>query len=77
MSRRTHVVELPEVKELLDKIVQESQRDLSSFERIKKYAVIVEDWNEYNVMTPSMKVKRHSIVERYSSQIEAMYGDAE
>lgn len=48
--------------------------DLASFERIKKIAVVAEVFSiEGGELTPTLKVKRRVVTERYADRIEALY----
>lgn len=67
--------------EILQKVkaqVQKLNSQLASFETIKKFEVIFEVWSvENGCLTPSMKVKRKFIQNRYAHIIDDMYGGAE
>ena len=55
-----------------------ANESLSRVEQIKRHAVLPEEWLPGgDELTPTMKLKRKPIAEKYSPQIEAMYaGDA-
>jgi long-subunit acyl-CoA synthetase (AMP-forming) len=47
---------------------------VSKAEGIKKFTVLSEDWHPGgDELTPTMKLKRKPISEKYASEIEAMY----
>ena len=49
---------------------------LAPYEAIKKIGVVPEEWSiEDGELTPSMKIKRRVILEKYKSQIEKFYGE--
>lgn len=55
--------------------IQKVNSQLASFETIKKFEVIFEVWSVDNgCLTPSMKVKRKFIQNRYAHIIDDMYG---
>jgi long-chain acyl-CoA synthetase len=55
--------------------VQKVNSQLASFETIKKFEIIFEVWSvENGCLTPSMKVKRKFIQNRYAHIIDDMYG---
>lgn len=55
--------------------VQKVNSQLASFETIKKFEVLFEVWSvENGCLTPSMKVKRKFIQNRYAHIIDEMYG---
>jgi long-chain acyl-CoA synthetase len=58
----------------LQKSVDSVNARLASFEAIKRFAVLPEDFTEANEqMTPSLKVKRKAVVEKYRDTIEGLY----
>lgn len=65
-------------QEVLQKVkaqVQKANSQLASYEAIKKFEVIFEVWSvENGCLTPSMKVKRKFIENRYAHIIDDMYG---
>ena len=73
LERRTELIQKPEVIDFFQQILNESQKNLSGFERVKRFALVVDDWNEYTVLTPSMKMKRKTINEFYKEQIKNTY----
>ena len=58
--------------------VARANESLSRVEQIKRHVVLPEEWQPGgDELTPTMKLKRRPIAEKYSAQIEAMYaGDA-
>ena len=75
MENRKTVIELPEVKAFYDSIMEESQKNLSGYEKVKRYALVSDEWNEYGagILTPSMKMKRKTINEYYKKLIDSIY----
>ena len=73
VSLRRQIIKLPEVNAFYNGILNETQKDLSGFEKIKRFALVADDWNEYNVMTPSLKMKRRTIDEFYKKEISETY----
>jgi long-chain acyl-CoA synthetase len=64
----------PEVKSALDAEVKAINAGLASFETIKNFAVLSEDFTEANgMLTPSLKVKRKIAVERHRAVIDGLY----
>ncbi|MDE3063721.1 MAG: long-chain fatty acid--CoA ligase [Acidobacteriota bacterium] len=57
-------------------IVQEANAGLANFETIKRFKVVAEEWTQVTgELTPSMKLKRRTINERYASVVAALYAD--
>jgi long-chain acyl-CoA synthetase len=63
-----------DVRSRFQAIVDAVNRDLAQFERLKKFELIGDEWTIANgTLTPTLKVKRRVIEERYRSLIERMY----
>jgi long-chain acyl-CoA synthetase len=72
------LVESAAVKGLLEAEVDKASATFKGFERIRKITLTAEDFTTQNgMLTPSMKVKRRVVWQKYGPQIEALYGDAE
>ena len=55
-------------------IVREVNGSLANFETLKRFRVVAEEWTqESGELTPSMKLKRRVITERYAAAIDALY----
>ena len=68
------LVENPKIKDLLRKAVAEANTHLASFESIKNFAILPNDFTiESGELTPSLKVKRKIVEERYASVLEGLY----
>ena len=54
--------------------VERLNKELAKFETIKRFKILHEDFDvEHGTLTPSMKIKRKPINERYATQIESLY----
>jgi len=50
-------------------------RELEGHEVMKKVGIMPEEWSiEGGELTPSMKLKRRVILDRYKDRIDALYG---
>ncbi len=60
------------------RIIEQVNKDLAHYETIKKITIVPDEWSvEGGELTPSMKMKRRIVEEKYSELIEGMYrGDA-
>jgi len=57
--------------------VEATNRRLSSFETVKKIAILPNDFSiETGELTPTLKVKRKVVTERYKKQIEELYASS-
>jgi long-chain acyl-CoA synthetase len=64
----------PMVRELLEGEVGEVNRQLASYESVKYFRILPRDLStESGELTPSLKVKRKVVAERYRREIEEMY----
>jgi long-chain acyl-CoA synthetase len=64
----------PEVHDLIWRNVEEVNRNLPSYESIKKIALIDQPFTEENhMLTPSMKVRRKNVMEHYNDIITKLY----
>jgi long-chain acyl-CoA synthetase len=65
---------LPAVTALVDEAVKDANATLASYETIKSFAILGEDFTiENGLLTPTMKMKRKAIVARYKDTIESLY----
>jgi long-chain acyl-CoA synthetase len=56
------------------RIVDNVNRELSRYEQIKRFAVLPRDFSmEAGEMTPTLKLKRRVVCERYADEIEKLY----
>jgi long-chain acyl-CoA synthetase len=71
---REELVARPDVIALFDEIVQALNRDLAQFEQIKRVALLpIELSIAGGELTPTLKVKRRVIEDRWRDQIEQLY----
>jgi long-subunit acyl-CoA synthetase (AMP-forming) len=63
------------VRAVVQEGVDVANRTLARPEQIKKFTIVEGDWlPSGDELTPTMKLKRKPIAEKYSTQIEALYG---
>ena len=64
----------PEVRSLIDDVVQETNREFAQVETIKRFEFMtVELDHEDGQLTATQKVKRAAITEQFEELIEQMY----
>jgi long-chain acyl-CoA synthetase len=64
----------PQVLELVRKGVAETNQQLASYESIKRYAVLPDDFSvESGELTPSLKVKRKVLDKKFKKEIDSLY----
>ncbi len=77
-NSRQELVAHSKVREMYEGIVSNLNRDLARFEQLKKVVMIAEEFSAENgTLTASMKLRRKAVEERYRTQIEEMYEQAE
>ena len=65
----------PRARRLVDDAVADVNRGLSHPEQIKKWTIMDADFVVGDELTPTMKVKRKRIAEKYGAQIEGLYSE--
>jgi long-chain acyl-CoA synthetase len=71
---RAELLARPDVLALYQEIIDALNRDLSQFERIKRFALLPAEFSvETGELTPTLKVKRKVVEERWSGEIEKLY----
>ncbi len=64
----------PEINELIEKDISTIQKDLANYERVRKFTLLEKQFSiEDGELTPTQKVRRKIIEERYANLIEGMY----
>lgn len=63
----------PKVKEIIGGEIEAVNSQLAQYESIKKFTIIPEEFTTENFLTPSLKIKRKVVSERFKKEIEAMY----
>jgi len=72
---RAKLVQDPKVQQVYKGIVGKANDGLAQHESIKKIAVVPDEWTvESGELTPSLKLKRRVINEKYKDRINALYG---
>jgi long-chain acyl-CoA synthetase len=72
------LVNEPRVKQMLLSEVEKHSAEFKGFERIKKITVTKEDFTTQNdMLTPSLKLKRRVVWQKYGPQIEALYAEGQ
>ena len=68
--------QLPEVQAEIQRLVDEANLQVSRVEQIKKFSIVPDTWSpDSGEITPSLKLRRRVVVEKYADLIERMYGD--
>lgn len=71
---RVDLIKHTEIIRLFEKRLHELQKDLAGFEQIKKFTLLATAFStKMEEITPTLKLRRKVILERYKTQIEKMY----
>jgi long-chain acyl-CoA synthetase len=69
------LVRHPKIVERVARTVEEKNTNLQSYAKIKKFSILVGDFTlESGELTPTLKVKRKVVSEKYKKELEALYG---
>ncbi len=73
-SSREDLIRQPEVTALYQEIIDKRQKDLGQVEQIKRFTLLSKEFSqESGEMTPTMKIKRKVVQEKFKDLIEKMY----
>jgi long-chain acyl-CoA synthetase len=71
------LAKMPEVKDLIKKDIDGINNHLASYETVKEFVLADASFSiETGELTPSLKVKRKVVLEKFADQIEEMYSDS-
>ena len=77
-SSRAELVADPRVKALYEGVVEEVNQNLARFEKLKRVLLVPDEFSPDNgALTPTMKLRRRVIEDRYRRQIDDLYAQAE
>jgi len=78
VSSRSELVANPKVQALYEGIVGEVNQNLARFEKLKRVLLVPDEFTADNgALTPTMKLRRRVIEERYRRQIDDVYAKAQ
>lgn len=73
-SRPEELTRHPKVIDLMQTFIDQLNRDLSSFETIKRFVILPYSFTvDSGELTPSMKIRRKFIEQKFNEEIEKMY----
>jgi len=77
-SSRADLIANPRVQELYNGIVEGTNQNLARFERLKRVLLLADEFTSDNgALTPTLKLRRKVIEDRYRTQIDDLYAQAE
>ncbi|MBR9975371.1 MAG: long-chain fatty acid--CoA ligase [Bacteroidetes bacterium] len=73
-SDKSELARNAEIHHLIEQTIQATQKNLANFEKVRRFTLLDQPFTiESGEMTPSMKLRRKAIEERYGDLIESMY----
>jgi long-chain acyl-CoA synthetase len=77
-SSREELIANPKVQALYDSIARDINKNLARFEQLKRVLLVPDEFTADNgALTPTMKLRRRVIEDRYRKQIDEVYNQAE
>jgi long-chain acyl-CoA synthetase len=75
-ASHSELIANPKVQALYHGIIETTNQSLARFEKLKKVLLVPEEFSPANgAMTPTMKLRRRVIEDRYRQQIDEMYAE--
>jgi long-chain acyl-CoA synthetase len=69
------LVRHPKIVERVARTIEEKNTNLQSYAKIKKFSILPDDFTlEGGELTPTLKVKRKVVSEKYKKELEGLYG---
>jgi long-chain acyl-CoA synthetase len=77
-SSRKELVKSHQVQSLYQGIVDEMNQNLAQFQKLKRVLIVPDELSiAEGTLTPSMKLRRRNLIDRYKKEIDALYAEAE
>ena len=77
LSGNSDAVKNEKIIEMIQQVVNEKNTNFGHTEQIKKFSLVPEEWTiQGGQLTPTLKLKRKVIMEKYKALIDAMYNDS-
>ena len=71
---RLELLKHSEILQMLEQRINELQKELAGWEQIKRFTLLPQAFStQLEEITPTLKLRRKVILQRYQTQIEAMY----
>ncbi len=77
-ATREELVERPEVVAIYEQVLRERSHELAGYEQIKRFKVLARELSqETGELTPTLKVRRRVVEQRFNEVIDSMYAAGE
>ncbi len=64
----------PEVRDLVQGVVDDANRDRSRYEQVKRFVILPRDFSaEAGEITPTLKLRRRAVLEHFEAQVDELY----
>jgi len=74
---KSELLKLPEVQKHIQSVIDKYNVLFSHPEQVKKFTLLPNEWTiDSGEITPTLKLKRKVIMQRYAKEIDAMYNDS-
>ncbi len=78
VADRTSLIREPRVVERFQQEFDRINADASPWEKVKRFRIVTEEWTiDTGELTPSMKLKRRVVAQKYAAEIDALYTGSE
>jgi long-chain acyl-CoA synthetase len=75
-ASRAELLTHPDIRAEYQALLRAVNENLANFETLKRFHLVPDEWSiATGEMTPTMKLKRRVVVERYAAEIAALYND--
>lgn len=73
-----HAAQMPEVRASLDRAIARADQRVSRAESIRRYRIVDAEFSvENGYLTPSLKVRRHKVLQDLADEVDALYEESE
>jgi long-chain acyl-CoA synthetase len=63
-----------QVRQLIRSEIETLSKELKGYERVQNFIIVLEDFTTDNgMLTPTLKLKRRVVLERYGADLDALY----
>jgi len=64
----------PEVRDLIQAVVDDANRDRSRYEQVKRFVILPRDFTaDAGEITPTLKLRRRAVLEHFEAQVDELY----
>jgi long-chain acyl-CoA synthetase len=78
LPERTPLSSLPAARELIQGEIAKANQHFGQYSQIKRFALLIEEWTiAGGELTPTLKLKRRTILERHADVIDSLFAGAE